>query len=144
MKTRLDQILVERGLADSREKARALILAGSVAVDGQKSDKPGHAFPEDCRVEVAERLPYVSRGGFKLAGALDRFEIDVRGRRLPGCGSVHRRIHRLPVAARRGASLRHRRRPRSTRLETAQRSTCRRTRRRQRALSSARRFSGEI
>ena len=80
MKTRLDQILVERGLADSREKARALILAGSVAVDGQKSDKPGHAFPEDCRVEVAERLPYVSRGGFKLAGALDRFAIDVRGR----------------------------------------------------------------
>src|ERR1700691_2913830 len=80
MKTRLDQILVERGLADSREKARALILAGSVAVDGQRSDKPGHAFPEHCRVEVAERLPYVSRGGFKLAGALDHFGIDVRGR----------------------------------------------------------------
>jgi 23S rRNA (cytidine1920-2'-O)/16S rRNA (cytidine1409-2'-O)-methyltransferase len=79
MKTRLDQILVERGLADSREKAQALILAGSVAVDGQKSDKPGHAFPEHCRIEVAERLPYVSRGGFKLAGALDRFGIDVRG-----------------------------------------------------------------
>jgi len=79
MKTRLDQILVERGLADSREKARALILAGSVLVEGQKSDKPGHAFPEDCRVEVAERLPYVSRGGFKLAGALDHFGIDVRG-----------------------------------------------------------------
>jgi 23S rRNA (cytidine1920-2'-O)/16S rRNA (cytidine1409-2'-O)-methyltransferase len=80
MKTRLDQILVERGLADSREKARALILAGSVAVDGQRSDKPGHAFPEDCRVQVAEPLPYVSRGGFKLAGALDHFAIDVRGR----------------------------------------------------------------
>lgn len=80
MKTRLDQILVERGLADSREKARALILAGSVTVEGQKSDKPGHAFPEHCRVEVAERLPYVSRGGFKLAGALDHFGIDVRGR----------------------------------------------------------------
>jgi 23S rRNA (cytidine1920-2'-O)/16S rRNA (cytidine1409-2'-O)-methyltransferase len=80
MKTRLDQILVERGLADSREKARALILAGSVLVEGQKSDKPGHAFPEHCRIEVAERLPYVSRGGFKLAGALDHFGIDVRGR----------------------------------------------------------------
>src|ERR1700683_3255998 len=80
MKTRLDQILVERGLADSREKARALILAGSVAVDGQRSDKPGHTFPEHCRIEVAERLPYVSRGGFKLAGALDHFGIDVRGR----------------------------------------------------------------
>jgi 23S rRNA (cytidine1920-2'-O)/16S rRNA (cytidine1409-2'-O)-methyltransferase len=80
MKTRLDQILVERGLADSREKARALILAGSVLVEGQKSDKPGHAFPEHCRIEVAARLPYVSRGGFKLAGALDHFGIDVRGR----------------------------------------------------------------
>jgi 23S rRNA (cytidine1920-2'-O)/16S rRNA (cytidine1409-2'-O)-methyltransferase len=80
MKTRLDQILVERGLADSREKARALILAGSVLVEGQKSDKPGHAFPEHCRIEVAERLPYVSRGGFKLAAALDHFGIDVRGR----------------------------------------------------------------
>jgi 23S rRNA (cytidine1920-2'-O)/16S rRNA (cytidine1409-2'-O)-methyltransferase len=80
MKTRLDQILVERGLADSREKARALIIAGSVTVDGQKSDKPGHAFAEDCRVEVAAPLPYVSRGGFKLAAALDHFAIDVRGR----------------------------------------------------------------
>jgi len=80
MKTRLDQILVERGLADSREKARALILAGSVLVEGQKSDKPGHAFPEHCRIEVAERLLYVSRGGFKLAAALDRFGIDVHGR----------------------------------------------------------------
>jgi 23S rRNA (cytidine1920-2'-O)/16S rRNA (cytidine1409-2'-O)-methyltransferase len=80
MKTRLDQILVERGLADSREKARALILAGSVLVEGQKSDKPGHAFPEHCRIEVAERLPYVSRGGFKLVAALDHFGIDVNGR----------------------------------------------------------------
>jgi 23S rRNA (cytidine1920-2'-O)/16S rRNA (cytidine1409-2'-O)-methyltransferase len=80
MKTRLDQILVERGLADSREKARALILAGTVTVDGQKSDKPGHAFAEHCRIEVAGRLPYVSRGGFKLAGALDHFGLDVRGR----------------------------------------------------------------
>lgn len=80
MKTRLDQILVERGLAESREKARALILAGTVTVDGQKSDKPGHAFPEDCRVEVAQPMPFVSRGGFKLAAALDHFKIDVRGR----------------------------------------------------------------
>jgi 23S rRNA (cytidine1920-2'-O)/16S rRNA (cytidine1409-2'-O)-methyltransferase len=80
MKTRLDQILVERGLADSREKARALILAGTVTVDGQKSDKPGHAFAEHCRIEVAGRLPYVSRGGVKLAGALDHFGMDVRGR----------------------------------------------------------------
>ena len=70
---RLDQILVDRGLADSREKARALILAGHVLVEGQKSDKPGHSFPSECKVEVAERMPYVSRGGYKLAAALDHF-----------------------------------------------------------------------
>ncbi len=87
MKTRLDQILVERGLADSREKARALILAGSVMVDGQKSDKPGHSFAEACRVEVAAPLPYVSRGGFKLAAALEQFAIDVGGRVCLDVGS---------------------------------------------------------
>jgi 23S rRNA (cytidine1920-2'-O)/16S rRNA (cytidine1409-2'-O)-methyltransferase len=77
LKSRLDQLLVERGLADSREKARALILAGHVLVEGQKSDKPGHAFPSDCKVVVTERMPYVSRGGLKLAAALDHFQIDV-------------------------------------------------------------------
>src|SRR5580700_4934802 len=87
MKTRLDQILVERGLADSREKARALILAGSVTVDGQKSDKPGHSFSDACRVEVEAPMPYVSRGGFKLAAALDHFAIDVRGRVCLDVGS---------------------------------------------------------
>jgi 23S rRNA (cytidine1920-2'-O)/16S rRNA (cytidine1409-2'-O)-methyltransferase len=78
-KTRLDQLLVERGLADSREKARALILAGHVMVEGQKSDKPGHSFPSECRVDVTERMPYVSRGGFKLAAALEHFHVDVTG-----------------------------------------------------------------
>jgi 23S rRNA (cytidine1920-2'-O)/16S rRNA (cytidine1409-2'-O)-methyltransferase len=87
MKTRLDQILVERGLADSREKARALILAGSVTVDGQKSDKPGHSFSEQCNVVVAAPMPYVSRGGFKLAAALQHFAIDVRGRVCLDVGS---------------------------------------------------------
>jgi len=77
---RLDQLLVERGLVDSREKARALVIAGQVLVDGQKSEKPGHTVPGDCRVEVLERMPYVSRGGYKLAAALDRFAIDVAGR----------------------------------------------------------------
>jgi 23S rRNA (cytidine1920-2'-O)/16S rRNA (cytidine1409-2'-O)-methyltransferase len=86
-KTRLDQILVERGLADSREKARALILAGSVTVDGQKSDKPGHSFPEACRVQVAAPMPYVSRGGFKLSAALEHFAIDVQGRICLDVGS---------------------------------------------------------
>jgi 23S rRNA (cytidine1920-2'-O)/16S rRNA (cytidine1409-2'-O)-methyltransferase len=78
-KTRLDHLLVERGLADSREKARALILAGQVLVDGQKSDKPGHSFAAGSRVEVLQRMPFVSRGGVKLAAALDHFSIDVHG-----------------------------------------------------------------
>ena len=76
-KIRLDQLLVDRGLAESREKAKALILAGQVLVDGQKGDKPGHTIPADAPVELLEKLPYVSRGGFKLARALDHFEIDV-------------------------------------------------------------------
>ncbi len=79
-KIRADQLLVERGLTESREKARALILAGQVLVNGQKAVKPGHSVAGDCRVEVLERMPYVSRGGVKLAGALDGFGIDVAGR----------------------------------------------------------------
>jgi 23S rRNA (cytidine1920-2'-O)/16S rRNA (cytidine1409-2'-O)-methyltransferase len=75
VKKRLDQLLLDRGLTESREKARALILAGEVLVNGQRSDKPGHSVPESARIEVGERMPYVSRGGFKLAAALDRFHI---------------------------------------------------------------------
>ncbi len=80
MKIRLDQLLLERGLAESREKARALILAGRVRVEDQRAEKPGHAVPDDARVEVIGRMPYVSRGGYKLAGALDHFGIDPAGR----------------------------------------------------------------
>lgn len=79
-KRRLDQLLVERGLAESRERAKALILAGKVAVDGRKVDKAGHAVPADAAIEVAEPLRYVSRGGYKLERALDHFRIDVRGK----------------------------------------------------------------
>jgi 23S rRNA (cytidine1920-2'-O)/16S rRNA (cytidine1409-2'-O)-methyltransferase len=71
--------VVERGLAESREKAQALILAGQVMVNGQKSSKPGHSIADDARIEVLERMPYVSRGGFKLAAALDHFSIDATG-----------------------------------------------------------------
>src|SRR5437762_14147784 len=78
-KLRLDQLLVDRGLAETREKAKALILAGSVRVNQQKADKPGHNFSDDVTIEVTARLPYVSRGGFKLAAALDHFKIDVTG-----------------------------------------------------------------
>jgi len=86
-KTRVDQLLVERGLADSREKARALIIAGDVLVDGQKSDKPGRSVASDSQVSVTARLPYVSRGGVKLAAALDHFSIDVAGRICLDVGS---------------------------------------------------------
>ncbi len=79
MKIRLDQMLVDRGLAESREKARALILAGQVLVNGQRGEKPGHAMAEDARIELLEKLPFVSRGGMKLAGALDHFKIDAGG-----------------------------------------------------------------
>lgn len=80
MKIRLDQLLLERGLAASREKAQALILAGQVRVEDQRADKPGRAVSGDARVEVVERMPYVGRGGFKLAHALECFSIDVAGR----------------------------------------------------------------
>ncbi len=79
-KARIDQLLVERGLAESRERAQALILAGYVLVNGQKAVKPGHSVAADAAIEVTERMPYVSRGGFKLAGALDHWKIDVAGK----------------------------------------------------------------
>ena len=78
-KIRIDQLLVERGLAESREKAQALIIAGEVVVNGQKALKPGHSVAADSQVEVLERMPYVSRGGYKLAGALDHWALDVTG-----------------------------------------------------------------
>ena len=79
MKIRLDRLLVERGLAESREKAQALIMAGEVRVSGQKAAKPGHTVDADAAVEVLARPPYVSRGGLKLAGALRHFGIDPAG-----------------------------------------------------------------
>jgi len=79
MKQRLDRLLVERGLAESREKAQALIMAGEVMVEGQKAVKPGHSVEVSCRIEVTGKAPYVSRGGLKLAAALDGFAIDVTG-----------------------------------------------------------------
>ena len=76
-KQRLDKLLVERALAPSRERARSLILAGLVSVDGQPATKAGSSFPEDASITLKENpCPYVSRGGLKLAGALDFFGID--------------------------------------------------------------------
>lgn len=87
MKIRLDRLLVDRGLADSREKAQALIMAGDVLLNGQKAAKPGQPVTQDAAVEVLARPPYVSRGGLKLAAALRHFAIDVTGQVCLDIGS---------------------------------------------------------
>jgi 23S rRNA (cytidine1920-2'-O)/16S rRNA (cytidine1409-2'-O)-methyltransferase len=80
-KIRVDVLLVERGLVPSRERARALILAGRVLVNEQKADKPGAVVAADAPVRLlGEDMPYVSRGGLKLAAALDHWKIEVAGR----------------------------------------------------------------
>jgi len=78
MKIRLDRLLVERGLVESREKAQALIMAGEVLVDEQKASKPGRLFESSCTVRILARMPFVSRGGIKLSWALQHFAIGVR------------------------------------------------------------------
>jgi 23S rRNA (cytidine1920-2'-O)/16S rRNA (cytidine1409-2'-O)-methyltransferase len=84
---RLDMLLVERGLAQSREKARALILAGQVLVQGQKVDKAGHSVSIDSKIEVLESPKYVGRGGLKLEAALDHFRIQPQGKVCLDIGS---------------------------------------------------------
>jgi len=80
-KVRLDVLMVERGLAPSRERARALILARQVSVDGQVVDKAGAPVDETASLELAvPDHPYVGRGGIKLAHALDAFGVNVAGR----------------------------------------------------------------
>lgn len=80
-KTRIDLLLVERGLAPSRERARALILAGKVLVSEQKIDKAGALVESDAPIRLlGDDLPYVSRGGVKLAAALDHWNIAIEGR----------------------------------------------------------------
>ncbi|HTE91697.1 MAG TPA: TlyA family RNA methyltransferase [Terriglobales bacterium] len=81
MKLRLDKLIVERGLATSRERAQAQILAGKVLVNGQKIEKAGTAVEPDCEVRLlGEDLKYVGRGGLKLEKALEHWHIDVAGR----------------------------------------------------------------
>ncbi|MCK6449605.1 MAG: TlyA family RNA methyltransferase [Alphaproteobacteria bacterium] len=79
-KRRLDHLLVERGLADSRSRAQAVIMAGLVTVGGKRADKAGALVAADAAIAVkGKEHPYVSRGGLKLAAALDRFAIDPKG-----------------------------------------------------------------
>ena len=79
-KERLDVLLVNRGQIETRSKAKAVIMAGEVFVDGQREDKAGAMFPEEVHIELrGKQMPYVSRGGFKLEKALKVFDISLEG-----------------------------------------------------------------
>ena len=85
---RLDVLLVQRGLVQSRQRALGLILAGEVWVNGQRQVKAGSLVPQDASIRVTgKEIPYVSRGGLKLEAALHRFEIDVMGLRCLDVGA---------------------------------------------------------
>ncbi len=79
-KERLDTLLVKRGIAQSREKAKAIIMAGEILVDGQREDKAGSMFPETVRIEwKGEPMKYVSRGGYKLEKAVSEYGLCLSG-----------------------------------------------------------------
>jgi 23S rRNA (cytidine1920-2'-O)/16S rRNA (cytidine1409-2'-O)-methyltransferase len=84
---RLDQYLVEKGLAPTREKAQALIMSGLVLVDGKTADKPGQRVKENAKVEIKEPFRYVSRGGYKLEHALEKLGLSVEGFTVLDVGS---------------------------------------------------------
>lgn len=87
-KTRLDQLIFERGFTDSRERAKTTIMSGLVFVNGQRADKPGMPVPPDAQIEVrGDALPFVSRGGYKLDKALKVFPIDPAGKICIDCGA---------------------------------------------------------
>jgi 23S rRNA (cytidine1920-2'-O)/16S rRNA (cytidine1409-2'-O)-methyltransferase len=86
-KRRLDTLLAERGLYESRSRAAAAVIAGDVRVGGRPATKPGELVPDEADVAVAEAPPYVSRGGMKLANALDAFGVDPAGRRALDVGA---------------------------------------------------------
>ena len=105
MKERLDVLLVKRGLAESREKAKGAIMAGTVFVDGRRIDKPGApAWGTDAEIEIkGESLPFVSRGGKLEAGqGLGSLSCQGRGKDSSRYWRINRRLHRLPAAERRG------------------------------------------
>ena len=87
-KIRLDQLVFDLGLAESRERAKTTVMSGLVFVNGQRADKPGMQVSPDIKVEVkGTALPYVSRGGLKLEKALKVFPIDVNGKVCIDCGA---------------------------------------------------------
>lgn len=78
-KERIDKLLLDRGLVETRSKSQAIIMAGEVLVEGEPVTKAGRRVPVDAHVEIVAPAPYVSRGGYKLSEALERFKIDVSG-----------------------------------------------------------------
>lgn len=84
---RIDQLLVARNLAESREKAQALLLAGEVMVNGQRVSKAGTPVDETAAIELLARMPWVSRGAYKLVGAFEHWGLDVTGRVCVDVGS---------------------------------------------------------
>ncbi len=86
-KVRLDKLLFEKGLVESREKSRALILGGNVTVNGTVVDKAGTLIRQDVELQIAEKMPYVSRGGLKLQHALEVFPINVEGKTAMDAGA---------------------------------------------------------
>lgn len=88
MKERLDILLVKRGLVTSREKAKTTIMAGNVFVKGQREDKAGTTFPDDVEIEIrGQAMPYVSRGGWKLEKAMDKFGVKLNNKVCTDVGS---------------------------------------------------------
>lgn len=85
---RIDVLLVERGLVDSRGRAHARIMAGDVIVDDKRVDKAGERVPRDAQIRLrGDEMPWVSRGGLKLVGALDTFNVDPKGRTCVDVGA---------------------------------------------------------
>jgi 23S rRNA (cytidine1920-2'-O)/16S rRNA (cytidine1409-2'-O)-methyltransferase len=87
MKERADKVIVERGLAESRQKAQALIMAGRVFSGGERIDKPGQKLNPEQEITLTEKIPFVGRGGIKLAEALDALEISMDGKVAADLGS---------------------------------------------------------
>ncbi len=88
MKERLDLLVTQQGLAPSREKAKAMIMAGEVLVDGQREDKPGTTFPDTVKITIkGNPIPFVSRGGLKLDKAVKHFGLELKGKTCMDVGS---------------------------------------------------------
>lgn len=87
MRQRIDTLLLEKGLADSREKAKALVMAGEVIIDGEAVTKPGAFVSAECSIQILGRPPFVSRGGLKLDHALDEFRLNVASKTVIDIGA---------------------------------------------------------